>query len=77
MVKGALLTLRLKAFSSNVSKLLPRLKGIEDDGKIAFTSQMCDIGGADMAHSALLLSYMFLGMLYDGLLLSKAATLTL
>ena len=70
---------QLKAFSSDVSEPFPRLNGIDDDGRIALILRMCEVGGADMACSTLLLSYMFPlgGASYNGLFPSNAATLAL
>jgi len=45
----------LNAFSSELSELLPSAKGIDVDGKMAFTSRMFEVGGADTALSAALL----------------------
>ena len=45
-----------------MSELFLKLKGIDDDGNIAFISRVCEVGGVDMARFALLLLYMFDGV---------------
>ena len=52
-VKGAILTW----FSSDVSEPFPSAKVMDEEGNTALTSRMWEVGGADMAQSALLPMY--------------------